>query len=36
MIFLEMNIFDQSGWFEKFSVVETNSLNDLQDSKGET
>ena len=35
--YIPRNFFDRSGWFEKVSVIETNSLNDTQqDSKGKS
>ena len=33
--YIPRKFFDRSGWFEKVSVIETNSLNDTQDSKGQ-
>ena len=34
--YIPRKFFDRSGWFEKISVIETNSLNDKQDSKGKS
>ena len=31
--YIPRKVFDRSGWFEKVSGIETNSLKDIQDSK---